>query len=62
MATEQAVPPFVIFSDKALHEMSAQRPATDSEFLAVKGVGQNKLQKYGEQFMAVIRDEAVVES
>lgn len=62
LATEQAVPPFVIFSDKALHEMSAQRPATDSEFLAVKGVGQNKLQKYGEQFMAVIRDEAVVES
>ncbi len=56
------MPPFVIFSDKALHEMSAQRPATDSEFLAVKSVGQNKLQKYGEQFMAVIRDEAVVES
>src|SRR5699024_6542572 len=47
LATEQGVPPFVIFSDKALHEMSAQRPETDSEFLAVKGVGQNKLQKYG---------------
>lgn len=62
LATEQGVPPFVIFSDKALHEMSAQRPETDSEFLAVKGVGQNKLQKYGEQFMAVIKEAAVAES
>ncbi|KIO95883.1 ATP-dependent DNA helicase RecQ [Levilactobacillus brevis] len=56
LAEEQHVPPFVIFSDKALHAMCEALPTDDDSFLAVKGVGQSKLDRYGEAFMAVIRD------
>lgn len=54
LAEKQGVPPFVIFSDKTLHEMSAVMPTNDSQMLDVKGVGENKLDKYGEQFLDVI--------
>lgn len=54
LAEKQGVPPFVIFSDKTLHEMSAVMPTNDSQMLDVKGVGENKLNKYGEQFLDVI--------
>ncbi|MCT3575286.1 DNA helicase RecQ [Levilactobacillus brevis] len=56
LAEEQHVPPFVIFSDKALHAMCEALPTDDDSFLAVKGVGQSKLDRYGEAFMAVIRE------
>lgn len=56
LAEEQHVPPFVIFSDKALHAMCEALPTDDESFLAVKGVGQSKLDRYGEAFMAVIRE------
>ncbi|WP_125573735.1 DNA helicase RecQ [Levilactobacillus huananensis] len=55
LAEQQHVPPFVIFSDKALRAMCADQPQTDEAFLAVKGVGQSKLAKYGKQFMNEIR-------
>lgn len=51
LAEQQSVPPFVIFSDQSLHEMCAQMPTTLNEMLAVKGVGQAKLEKYGQQFL-----------
>ncbi|MFC6314799.1 DNA helicase RecQ [Lapidilactobacillus achengensis] len=54
LATEQGVPPFVIFSDKTLRDMVRLQPQTDADFLAVKGVGQSKLDKYGQLFMAEI--------
>lgn len=54
LAEQQGVPPFVIFSDKTLHDMCASLPATRSEMLAVKGIGDSKLEKYGDQFLAVI--------
>lgn len=54
LAEKQGVPPFVIFSDKTLHEMSAVMPTTDSQMLDVKGVGESKLAKYGEQFLDAI--------
>ncbi|WP_461218582.1 DNA helicase RecQ [Lapidilactobacillus salsurivasis] len=58
LATEQGVPPFVIFSDKTLRDMVRLQPQTDVDFLAVKGVGQSKLDKYGQLFMAAIGAEA----
>lgn len=54
LAEKQGVPPFVIFSDKTLHEMSAVMPANESQMLDVKGVGESKLAKYGDQFLDVI--------
>lgn len=54
LADEAGVPPFVIFSDKALQDMVARRPKTEAEFLEVNGVGANKLEKYGEAFLEAI--------
>lgn len=54
LATEENVPPFVIFSDKSLKDMSAKMPKSLEEFLAVQGVGEAKQQKYGEIFIGKI--------
>lgn len=61
LAETQQVPPFVIFSDKTLHSMCDVMPETDAAFLTVRGVGQSKLEKYGETFMATIRAAAHAE-
>lgn len=55
-AKRRGVPAFVIFSDATLNDMCRRMPMTDHEFLSVSGVGANKLEKYGEEFMRVIRD------
>ncbi len=54
-AKKQGVPPFVIFSDKTLHDMCAVMPQTDEEMLTVSGVGESKLQKYGGAFLTEIK-------
>ncbi|MCB5723104.1 DNA helicase RecQ [Pediococcus acidilactici] len=56
LAEEQHVPPFVIFSDKTLRDMCAVLPETLDEMLDVKGIGKNKLAKYGEQFLKVLQN------
>jgi len=55
LANEQGVPSYVIFSDATLIEMSNKRPQTDDTFRYINGVGEMKLQRYGEKFMDVIR-------
>jgi len=57
LAEDQHVPPFVIFSDRSLHGMCEVLPQDDEAFLSVKGVGQSKLDKYGEAFMTFIRED-----
>ena len=49
------VPAYVVFTDRTLLEMSGYLPVTREEMLAITGVAQAKYEKYGEQFMAVIR-------
>ena len=56
LATEQNVPPYVVFGDLALRAMARNRPTTDTQFLDIPGVGQTKLKRYGPKFMEVIRD------
>ena len=55
LAQEQKVPPYVIFPDKSLHDMCLILPRNKSDFLMVNGVGESKLEKYGEQFLKVIK-------
>jgi len=55
LADENNVPPYVIFHDAALLEMAASKPQNESDFLAVSGVGQAKLKRYGPDFMEVVR-------
>lgn len=56
LADEQGVPPYVVFGDKSLRQMSATKPTDDRSFLEVSGVGQTKLDKYGSVFMQCIRE------
>ena len=54
LADEAHVPPYVVFSDKTLRGMCAALPSTDEELLTVSGVGERKLERYGEAFLAEI--------
>jgi ATP-dependent DNA helicase RecQ len=56
LAQEQGLPPYVIFSDKTLQEMAQKQPTTTLELLQIKGVGQNKLDKYGATFLAILQE------
>ncbi len=58
IATEQEVPPYVIFHDKTLAAMALHRPVDEGGFLQISGVGQAKLERYGEKFLAVIRESS----
>ena len=46
IASEQKIPPYMVFSDKTLVHMSTMKPSNDEEMLEVNGVGEHKLQKY----------------
>lgn len=52
------VPPFVVFSDASLYEMSAKLPVNEITFLEINGVGQRKLEAYGQQFIKLIQQYA----
>ncbi len=56
IAEEQHVPPYVIFSDKTLHEMCRHFPTTATAMRQINGVGDVKLERYGERFMAAIKN------
>ena len=56
LADEAGKPPYIVFSDAALRDMCAKRPATDEEFLEVSGVGATKLARYGEAFLSEIAE------
>jgi ATP-dependent DNA helicase RecQ len=55
LADEKGVPPYVIFHDKTLQDLMAQRPATVGDLLLVDGIGQVKADRYGEAFLQVLR-------
>ncbi len=55
LADRDGVPPYVVFSDSTLREITELLPETDAQMLAVKGVGQAKLIKYGSPFLEAVR-------
>lgn len=55
LSKEEGVPPYVVFSDKTLAAMTEMLPITEDEFLEVPGVGEKKLEKYGDLFIRVIK-------
>jgi ATP-dependent DNA helicase RecQ len=55
LADQANVPPYVVFSDRSLVEMATYFPQSPASLLAIDGVGQHKLQNYGEAFLAVLR-------
>ncbi len=54
IADEGGIPPYVVFSDRTLHDMAAQYPRTAETMLTVSGVGEVKLERYGRQFLRLI--------
>lgn len=56
LAEEQGVPPYVIFHDATLREMLEFRPLTAEQLRSITGVGESKLKRFGDDFLAVIRE------
>jgi ATP-dependent DNA helicase RecQ len=56
LAETANLPPYMVFSDRALIEMAAYLPRSDAEFVAINGVGLAKLQSYGAEFMNTIAE------
>ena len=61
IAEQLGMPPYVVFHDSTLREMVAQRPTTERALLQISGVGDSKLQKFGDAFLQVIREFEYVE-
>jgi len=55
LAREQNVPPYVVFSDRTLRELARDVPTTPAAMRAVTGVGEVKLERYGQVFIDAIR-------
>nr|WP_319385378.1 DNA helicase RecQ [uncultured Roseibium sp.] len=54
IARDQNVPPYVVFPDATLAGIASARPVTPDALLSVSGVGQSKLEKYGETFLELV--------
>ena len=57
LSREAGVPPYVIFHDATLMEMVRLRPSSPAELLALQGIGEKKLERYGEAFLEVLRKQ-----
>ena len=55
LAKSAKVPPYIIFSDKSLKEMAAEKPINASSFTEISGVGQSKLEQFGGEFIELIQ-------
>jgi ATP-dependent DNA helicase RecQ len=51
---EDGVPAYVVLHDSTLNELAARRPASPGELATVKGLGPTKLERYGEELLAVL--------
>ncbi len=59
LADTQGVPPYIVFGDATLAQMARDKPMDEQELLAVSGVGLNKLEKYGHDFLDLIAEYCV---
>jgi ATP-dependent DNA helicase RecQ len=62
VAEERGVPPYLVFSDASLRDMARLRPTTLEAFREVKGVGDWKLETFGERFVAAVRQACLASS
>lgn len=59
IARENGIPPYLVFSDATLEDMAANKPTTEKEMLAVSGVGNFKMEKFGQAFRQKIEDYVI---
>ena len=55
LADQQAIPAYIVLSDKTLHQLAIQRPTTLEEFGMVSGIGEYKKERYGKDFVETIK-------
>ena len=56
IAQDRNIPSYIVFQDKTLKEMARLKPTTQSQLLAINGVGQKKYEQFGEQFLEKIAE------
>jgi len=59
LADTEGKPPYVVFGDATLVQMAREKPLTEQDLLAISGVGQHKLEKYGDDFLSAIAEYCV---
>ena len=55
LAREKSVPPYIIFGDATLRDLARRCPDNEQEFLQIHGVGEKKLQDFGQIFLETIQ-------
>ena len=55
LADEQGFPPYIVLSDKSLHELTKMKPTTLQAFGLISGIGEFKIKKYGDTFIKAIK-------
>ena len=60
LADQEALPAYIVLSDKVLHLLSASRPTTIEEFGNISGIGEYKKKKYGKEFVELIRKYSLI--
>lgn len=55
LANEQGYPPYIVLSDKSLHELTRMKPTTLQAFGLISGIGEFKIKKYGDTFIKAIK-------
>jgi ATP-dependent DNA helicase RecQ len=57
IASKKGIPPYIVFSDKTLKDLSSKVPQNKEEMLEVHGIGEVKFERYGEAFLGVLQDD-----
>jgi len=57
IAAEKGIPPYIVFSDKTLKDLSVKQPENKEEMLEVHGIGEVKFERYGEQFLQLMMED-----
>ena len=56
IASEEKIPPYMVFGDNTLRELSDRLPITEEQFMDIGGVGKSKLERYGDRFTTAIKE------
>lgn len=57
IASAKGIPPYIVFSDKTLKDLSNKQPQDKEAMLAVHGIGEVKFERYGKEFLTLLNDE-----
>jgi len=58
IASQKGIPPYIVFSDKTLKDLSVKQPQSKEEMLEVHGIGEVKFERYGSEFLSLLLDIA----